>query len=312
MKLSLFDLHCDTAGEMLYHKEPLSKNHFAVSLENAKKFDNYIQVMAHFTPHELSDEDGWSNMLAMHENLCHDVAVMRKDAIVRHTFAHEANAATLLLSIEDARILCEKEERVDELFDLGFRILTPLWSGMTCIGGSHNTEVGLTDFGKKAITRAVGLGIIPDISHASEASSRDIFEIAEAASRPVIASHSNAYEICPVSRNLRPWQIERLLHCDGLIGLNLFQAFLRTGDGGATASDVFPHIDYFLEHGAIDALSLGCDMDGCLLPPDIPDLSALPHLAELMLRHGYAEELIHKIFYANAFRFATTYLSSSN
>ncbi len=312
MKLSLFDLHCDTAGEMLYQKEPLSRNNFAVSLENARKFDNYIQVMAHFTPPELCDEDGWRNMLSMLKNLRSDPSVASGEAPIRSHFSHRENSVSLLLSIEDARILANVEERVDELFCLGFRILTPLWQGVTCIGGSHDTDSGLSDFGKRAISRAVRLGMIPDISHASEESSKDIFEIAEDASRPVIASHSNAYEICPVSRNLRLWQIEKILHLDGLIGLNLYQRFLRVGDSGATARDVFPHIDYFLEQGAVDALSLGCDMDGCLLPPDIPDLSVLPYLAELMLRHGYSEELIDKIFYSNAFRFASKYLSSAN
>lgn len=311
MKLSLFDLHCDTAGEMLCHKQPLSRNNFAVSLENARKFEKYIQVMAHFTPYEMGDEEGWSNMQAMLDNLKNDAAVTSGAAVIRKGVSYEDRSATLLLSIEDARILAGQIERVDELFDLGFRILTPLWKGVTCIGGSHDTSVGLSDFGKRAIARAVELGMIPDISHASEASSKDIFEIAEAASRPVIASHSNAYDVCPVSRNLRPWQIKKILTCDGLIGLNLFQAFLRVGEGAATARDILPHIDYFLERGAMDALALGCDMDGCLLPPDIPNLSALPYLAELMLARGYTKELIDKIFYSNAIRFAKKYFTAN-
>ena len=36
--------------------------------------------------------------------------------------------------------------------------------------------------------------------------------------------------------------------------------------------------------------------------------AALPILAELMLRHNYSEELVQKIFYQNAFDFATKYL----
>ena len=40
MKLSLFDLHADTAWAMYQTKQPLGDNSLAVSLEKAKKFDS--------------------------------------------------------------------------------------------------------------------------------------------------------------------------------------------------------------------------------------------------------------------------------
>jgi microsomal dipeptidase-like Zn-dependent dipeptidase len=134
--------------------------------------------------------------------------------------------------VEDARILGGKLERVDTLYRLGIRILNPLWKGETCIGGSHDTDSGLTRFGKESLSRAASLGMILDISHASEASAQEIFEIAEKANRPVIASHSNAYEVCPVSRNLKKSQIQKILSADGIIGINLHRHFLKM-DGNA-------------------------------------------------------------------------------
>lgn len=307
MELSLFDLHCDTAGEMLRQGQGLARNSLAVSLEKAAVFQKYIQVMAHWTPYRLSDEEGWTHFERMLQNLKNDPAITEKKAVLSTVCPDKEHLPTLLLAVEDVRIVAGRLERMDILYQNGIRIVTPLWKGATVIGGSHDTDRGLTSFGKEALKRAVGLGIVLDISHASLQSANDIFAISEKEHRPVIASHSNAYDLCPVSRNLRRDQIREILKSDGLIGINLYKAFL-TEDGNATCEDALRHVEYFLELGAEDHLALGCDMDGCDLPPDVPDVSALPRLATLMQRKGYSQELIDAIFYKNAYRFAKTYL----
>ena len=308
MKLSLFDLHCDTAYEMLRTEQSLTSNSLKVSLERARVFQAYTQVMAHWTDNKIDNETGWQQFLAIRKHLEADAAIQTGTARIGFDDSpSDPSTVTLLLAVEDARILAGKLERVDRLYQEGIRILTPLWKGLTCIGGSHDTDEGLTDFGKAALERACDLGMILDISHASERSASEIFEIAERYHRPVIASHSNAFTVCPVSRNLRDRQIKRILACDGVIGLNLHTAFLRT-DRIPSVRDVLPHVEHFLEMGAEDALCLGCDMDGCDLPPDLPDLASLPVLAEELLKRNYPESLIQKIFFQNATRFATTYL----
>ncbi len=310
MKLSVFDLHCDTAYEMLQKKQPLTENNLAVSLEHAKGFEQYIQVMALWTDCSLSDEEGWQQALAMHENLLRDAAVQSRTAKLCTSCPPIEKGSCLLLAVEDARILAGKPERVDFLYRLGVRILTLLWKGDTCIGGSHNTDHGLTDFGKETLYRALRLGMIPDISHASVASADDTFAIAAELHRPVIASHSNSYTVCPVSRNLRDAQIEQIIKSDGIIGLNLFPAFLCKDSKNAhvTSEALFPHIDHFLSMGAAEHLCLGGDMDGAPLPEDMHSLASYTLLAEKMLAHGYGEELVQKLFFGNAYRFASTYL----
>ena len=299
--LSLFDLHCDTAGRMLRKKQPLGDNGLAVSLKKAGAFRQYVQVMAFFPDNRLSPEDGWTHVRQMYENLLSDPDIRNGTAGISSVCPARADGASLLLGLEDARVLNLRLERVDELFSMGVRIFTPLWSGETCMGGAHDTAAGLTDFGEAAIRRAATLGMIPDISHASEASADEIFVIAADCRRPVIASHSNAYSVCPVSRNLRDWEIKAIVDSGGLIGLNLFTAFLAK-DHPASAEDVYRHADYLLSHGAENALAMGGDMDGAELPDDLPDLSFLPDLAECFLRHNLPEQLVRNIFFENAFR----------
>ncbi len=310
MSLSLFDWHCDTAGEMLRQGQALTQNSLAVSLENAKKFASYTQVMAFWTPYHLSDSEGWEHYRAMLDNLRADPAIAQGQARICDIIDQEDTVLPrLLLGVEDARILDNKLERLGRMRADGVRVLTLLWKGSTCIGGSHDTNEGLTEFGRQVVRRAIQLGMLPDVSHASVASAKEAFEIAKKLGAPVIASHSNAYSVCPVSRNLRDEQVREILDCGGIIGLNLYQGFLKS-DSPATAKDLLPHIDHFLSLGAKDALCLGGDMDGCELPPDIPTLKELPRLAELMLQKNYPEQLVCDLFYENAMRFAKRYLST--
>lgn len=304
MDLSLFDLHADTAWAMYRTKQPLLSNSLAVSLDKAQKYVRYIQIMALWTSPDLSDEDGYIRLFEMLKNLANDSSIQSGEAeICSSCPASTSKIRSLMLSVEDARILNGHIERVEELAKLGVRSVIPLWSGETCIGGSHNTNVGLTDFGKTAAREMLSHNMILDISHASVESSKDIFELSAIHNKPVIASHSNAHVICPVSRNLHDWQIDAILSSGGIIGLNLYRAFLEES-GDATLDSILRHIEYFFEHGAENALCLGCDMDGAELPLDIPNISYLHRLAEFLLEHGYSQTLIDALFFENAYRFA--------
>lgn len=300
-KLDLFDLHCDTALRMLEEAQPLDENGFAVSLRQATGYRRYVQVMALFTEPELSNADGWVRLLEMYENLHRDPALTQGRATLGASVPQTRKGVSLLLGVEDARILDGHEERIDTLASMGVRILTPLWRGVTCIGGSHDTDEGLTDFGRRAIDRALSRGMLADISHASVASADEIIELSAAHRRPVLATHSNAHAVCSVSRNLRDGQIDRIVQSGGLIGLNLCTVFLST-EHEPCAEDVVRHADYLLSRGAERALALGCDLDGAPLPQELHGLSALPCLAETFLRHGYSETLVRSIFFENADR----------
>ena len=304
MALSLFDLHADTAWAMYETRQQLENNSLAVSLEKAQKYERYIQTMALWTSPNLENEEGYQRLGCMLENLKNDPSLLDgKTELLNSCPSRKSQAPSLILSLEDARILNGRIERVAQLADWGIRSVIPLWSGETCIGGSHNTTVGLTEFGKQAAKEMVQHGMILDISHASVESSKDIFDISAANNKPVIASHSNAYAVCPVSRNLQDWQIDAIVASGGVIGINLYRNFLEE-DGNATLDSIRSHIEYFLSRGAQNALCLGCDMDGADLPVDIPDLSHLDRFAEHLASHGYSQELIDNLFFENAYRFA--------
>lgn len=309
MELSLFDLHCDTAYEAYRQRQELRCNSLAVSFEGASRYRRYVQVMAIWTARALSDREGWCNYRKILSHLQNDSSLSDGTATLCRSIREDDDARIrLLLAVEDARILENQIARVDTLFADGVRILTPLWSGVSCIGGAHDTSVGLTEFGKAALCKASHLGILLDVSHASECSFEQILEISAQSNRPALATHSNAYALTPVSRNLKDWQIEQLIRQDGLIGINLHVPFLTRKDGAATVADVLAHIEYFLERGAMRSLALGGDLDGSTPPCDLDSIPKLYCLAETMQKKNYPNELIRAIFFDNAYRFARTYI----
>ena len=193
----------------------------------------------------------------------------------------------------------------------GVRLITLTWNNDNAAASSITADYdrGLTAFGKESLTEALKLGITLDVSHASLASADQIFELSVKHGRSVMASHSNAFSICPVSRNLSDRQIRDILALNGVIGLNLYQNFLSVGEK-PSRWDVLRHVEYFLEQGCENALCFGCDMDGAELPEDLHDLSSIPSLREFLADY-YDGKILDQLFFQNAYHFAERAFGSS-
>ncbi len=309
--MKLVDLHCDTAGMILRNRVPLAKNELQISLEKAGYLEKYVQLAAVFTWTELTDEEGWSKFHEIRENLERECAengiTLAKTASELESSVSERKV-TLILTVEDARILDGRIERVRELYDCGVRVMTPLWGGETCIGGAHNTASGLSDFGKEAVAAMCECGIIPDISHASFRSADDIMDICEKYGVSPVATHMNSYAVCAHSRNLTDERYLRLTKLGGVAGVSLCPPHLTSGS--ASASDVIRHM---LHYRALcpEHVCLGCDLDGTTPPPDLSDLSRLSLIPNLLSREGLSPEEVNAICFDTAYRFLVENLGKS-
>ena len=310
MNLSLFDSHCDTAYELYRHQVPLTDNERChVSLNKASCYDRYAQFFAVWSNRRLDDEACWEQFLKIADRFKGEI--LSSDRVARVHSAAELDSAinngkcAAILAVEDARLTAGKLERLDQMKDMGVKYLTLLWGGETCIGGSHNTEKGLTTYGKSLARRCFELGIIPDVSHASEASVDDLIPIAYEYGKPFIASHSNAYGLYGHTRNLRDRHFAVIKELGGVVGVSLCPEHLTNISlRPATAEDVFAHIDYYLSLGGEDIIGFGADWDGTDLPTDFSGVQDLMKVAEIMAKHNYTEDLIHKIYWKNFYDFA--------
>ena len=304
--LSLLDAHCDTAYELYRRKEALSDNTCHISLRHSRTFDRYGQCYAIWSDKHLDDETCWAQFLAIADYFKQQVEACSDRVSLVHSFdelaaAWSASKQAAFLAVEDARLLNGDLSRLDILKQMGVIYLTLLWGGHSCIGGAHNTDEGLTDFGKEVVRGCFDRGILPDISHASERSADEVLEMAMDLGKPILATHSNAYSVYAHSRNLRDHHFRSICALGGFVGISLCRIHLSQEN--AAVEDVVRHIDRYMELGGEHTLGLGCDLDGTDLPDTMSNLSDLTKLSDALSAHGYSDSQIENIFWKNKYTF---------
>ncbi len=307
--MKICDLHCDTALALYRHGYALCDAPCAVSLEKVAGYERYVQLMAIFTDSRLNDEEGWEQFWKVKDVLDAECAknkipLCKNNATLAEELSKPETKTAFLLTVEDARILAGKEERLETLYNAGVSVITPLWGGLTCMGGSHNTDAGLTDFGKAMVTDCLKLGIAVDLSHASTQSADDILDLAEKHGGKVLATHSNAWKLCHHTRNLNDDRLRRLADLGGIVGVNLYVRFL-TETEDCTAADVVRHIEYLTKVMGEDKVAFGADWDGADVPAELCDISRMPTLVPLLQNCGFTADMLDKLYWQNAVDFLT-------
>ena len=306
-----FDLHCDTLFEMEKRGEGFfNMGALAVSFENAALFDKYARVMAIWTKSGISDDEAYDRYKAVvsHMKNCMDdrVALCRThgDLIA----AQSAGKIPFFLAVEGATLLSGDISRLDTLYADGVRFLTLTWKDDGCIGGSWNTEDGLSDFGRKVVTRSAELGITVDLSHASHKMMADVFDMAKTLPLRVIATHSNSDALCPHGRNLTDAEARQIAALGGIVGISFTPGHLNPS-GTADISDIVAHAEHYLSLGLENSLSIGADFDGIVnLPRGIINEKNIVDVENAMKKAGIPALTVDKIFWQNAENFIKKYM----
>lgn len=309
MELSLIDTHCDTAYELLSRGESISRNTCHISLNLASSYRHYAQFFAIWSSKDQNDETAFRSFCKITDSFSRDIAEHQDQISLVKTScdldtAWEAKKVAAFIAVEDARLLAGDVQRLDELVNRGVKYITLLWGGKTCIGGAHDTNEGLTNFGKDVLCGCFERDIIPDISHASEKSTDDIIATSRKYGKPVIASHSNSYEVYSHSRNLRDRHFSAVSELGGIVGISLCRYHLTDNNSlSVSAEDVYRHIEHYMELGGENTVTLGCDLDGTDLPDGFSNISHLYLIANILASHNYPSTLISKLFCDNAYSF---------
>ena len=200
------------------------------------------------------------------------------------------------LGIEGAHALEGKLENVQVLFDAGVRMMGPTHFFDNATGGSAHgvSHGGLSDFGKKVIRKMEELGMIVDLSHASEAMIDDILSIA---TRPPVYSHTGVKGTCDNVRNVTDAHLKKVAELDGLIGIAMFKQAVCGTDAAATAKA----IQYAVNLVGVEHVALGSDFDGAVQTPF--DITGLPLIVDELLKLGMDEDDIRMVMSENSKRF---------
>jgi membrane dipeptidase len=309
------DLHCDTALEIYLKKAGLCKNDLHVDTERAKVYDKYSQIFAVWSKNDKTDDENYEEFFKIRDYFIERCA---ESGIVLCETAQEyeenKNRSRAILAVEGAKLLSDDINRLAVLRRHGVRFLTLMWNGLCKIGGAFNTDEGLTAFGREAVKKCEELGIIIDISHSSDKTVADVFELA---SKPVIATHSNSRSVFGHKRNITDEQFMEIKKRGGIVGISLCSLHIGSEhetliddtmseaylDNPVYIKDVVRHIDYYMALGGENTVCFGCDFDGAPLPDDVKGISDVAKIAEEMKNIGYDDNLIENIMYKNADNF---------
>ena len=91
--------------------------------------------------------------------------------------------------------------------------------------GELNPTSGLSDFGQEVVRECNRIGMLVDVSHASD---QAFWDTIRTSSRPVIATHSGCRALCRVQRNLTDEMLRSLARNGGVVGIFTVPAYLDT------------------------------------------------------------------------------------
>lgn len=297
------DLHCDTASRLLYENFKLNESECKVDIKKLKKANAKAQVFAHFIELNIVDNP-YTEFKKMYSNFMKELEKNKNDIelvtnLLELEEVNNKGKIGAFLSIEEGEVLEGKIERVKEIYDMGIRFITLTWNFKNSIGypnaGFKYKDYGLTEKGKEIVEEMERVGIIPDCSHLSDGGFYDLVDICK---KPFIATHSNARAITDHSRNLTDEMIVKLANKGGVMGLNFCAPFLGN-EKVPSINSMISHVKHIKNVGGIDVLALGTDFDGIGNEVEVENIGEIGKLRDALLKEGFTNSEIDKIFYGN-------------
>jgi len=257
----------------------------------------------------------------------------------------KAGKHAIYIGMENGYPLGQDPSLLDSYYEKGIRYVTLVHTRNNDICDSSNDTLehgGLSLLGEEVVDRMNDLGMLIDISHASDQSFYDVIEKSRA---PIIASHSCARAICDNPRNLSDEMLLKLKENGGVIQMCILSAYVKKpapnpqrdsaraavrekhgnyyelDEAGkeafivdwyavdrdfpremATVSDAVDHIDHMVELIGIDHVGIGTDFDGGGGLEDCFDVSQMGNITLELVRRGYSAAQIKKIWGGNLTR----------
>ncbi|HEY3521371.1 MAG TPA: dipeptidase [Rhodanobacteraceae bacterium] len=160
---------------------------------------------------------------------------------------HKAGLLSAMIGIENAYSLGHDLRRLDAAYDRGARYLGLVHVGNDdlCTSSLPDTkhgepamnsagDHGMTEFGRQVVARANQIGIMVDVSHASDNCVRDTLKVSKA---PIIASHSAARALTDNPRNLPDDLLRAIAAKGGVIQVVAYKEFLKDDPARKKAED---------------------------------------------------------------------------
>ena len=213
----------------------------------------------------------------------------------------EQGKKAILKGIENGYAIGHDLRLLEEFRSRGVVYMTLCHNGDNdiCDSARGNAEHGgLSHFGREVVQEMNRLGILVDMSHASEKSFYDALALSKV---PIVCSHSSARALCDHPRNLTDNQMRALAEAGGVAQITLYGGFLRR-EGQATIIDAVDHLCHAARIMGVEHVGLGTDFDGDGGVQGIADASETINFTRHLLRRQFSEQDIRLIMGGNFLR----------
>ncbi len=254
----------------------------------------------------------------------------------------------VFISMENAEPLAADPQRLQTYQRLGLRMLGLVHSANNDFADSATALPqwrGLSPAGRELVAEANRLGILLDVSHASDQVFDQVLALSTA---PIIASHSSSRAITPHPRNLDDRRLRELAAKGGVVQVNSFGSDLiqrppsperdkalgplyrefrlaasmspeqvadlaarireveaRYPQPQASLDDYMQHLLHILQVVGPEHVGIGADWDGGGGVEGLADVTQLPRITERLLAAGYGEQDLVNIWGGNLLRVLT-------
>lgn len=212
---------------------------------------------------------------------------------------------------------------VEVFYRLGVRHALMAYNQKNHVGdGCHErTDAGLSRFGLELVAEMQRVGMLVDCTHTGRRTSLDVFE---AATAPVIYSHSNAAALKSHQRNIDDEMARACAATGGVVGVNGIGIFL--GDNDDSTEALFRHVDHWVQLIGPDHVGIGLDSvsEPAVLAQAVHSQASkypagqnyeiaeirvatpeqIPQLTERLVEAGYPDEAVVAVLGGNWLRLA--------
>ena len=316
------DSHCDTP--MFFQQDihfDQRDPHILVDLHKMTEGHLDASIMVAYLPQQERTPAGHEAAFAQADSLLTQIEDMVTGAnqravaqgmaeplLLAHTPADlawaKANGRKAIMpAIENGYAIGTSLDHLRHFAQRGIVYLTLCHNGNNEICGSARPregepQTGLTHFGADVVQEMNRLGIMVDLSHASE---RSFFDALDASATPIVCSHSSARALCDHPRNLTDDQLRALAGRGGVAQVTFYDGFLRQG-GGASILDAVAHLNHMVQVMGVEHVGIGTDFDGDGGVPGLASASELINLTRRLLRQRYSEADLALIWGGNFLR----------
>ena len=303
----IIDSHIDTPSQLMRSLNPGIDNPNAqVDFPKMRAGGIDGAFFALYTPAEMAPDAATRYALEM-LSATYDACDAHEDCAVL-TFGPEEvpenrrkGLISVFLGMENASPIQESLSLLRTFYRLGVSYLTLTHNGDNAVADSAAEGKrwgGLSPFGREVVAEMNALGMMIDLSHASDQTFWDCIKLSEA---PVIATHSSCRALCGHRRNLTDEMLRALGEKEGYVGINFYPFFLsdRYEEGKSWrpgVKEIVDHIDHAVRLAGIDHVGIGSDFDGIEVTPEgVENISQMGVIFDEMRRRGYSENEILKV-----------------